>query len=92
MSLRYPEQRDPGKAGRGVVVALNAFLGFVSYFIMGWVSLVVMRIWVLPVLMGISIVVAILGKWRGFILGMVIGVGLTLLAWGLCLTVFRIHV
>ena len=81
-----PEPLDPTEP-RGTV-ALRAFLGFLAYLFVGWLSLMARMGFTLVLgLIVAAIVLAVQGKWRGFALGVFLGIGLTLLAVGACFAI-----
>lgn len=88
--IRPPEQTPEPKSS-GATIAGRAALGFLTYLLVGWLSLSLRSSSpALIVLLVIgAIVLAVMGKWRGFALGVFIGVGLTLLLIGICLATFK---
>lgn len=87
-----PPEQTPEPKSSGATIAGRAVLGFITYLLVGWLSLSIRSSSpVLIVLLVIgAIVLAVTGKWRGFALGIFIGVGLTLLLVGICLATFKI--
>ena len=82
-----PPLIPPPEEPRGEM-AVRALFGFLAYVLVGWMSLQarVGLTLVLALIVG-AIVLAVQGKWRGFALGVFIGVGLTLLAIGACFAI-----
>jgi hypothetical protein len=77
-----PGPKDP----RPGLVAFRAALGFLTYLLVGGISLSMTRgspVFIV-LLVGLAIVLALTRTWRGFALGVFIGVGLTLLLIGAC--------
>ena len=72
------------------IIALRALLGLLVYVGVGWLSLAFGRgnFTLLVLLVIIAIVMAITRTGRGFPLGVLIGVGLTLLGVGACFLLF----
>lgn len=87
-----PPEPPPKPRDSGLTIAGRAVLGFLAYVLVGWISLSLRFRSVGPVvlLVIIALGLAVAGKWRGFALGVFLGVGLTLLLVGLCLASFRI--
>ena len=72
------------------IIALRALLGLLVYVGVGWLSLAFRRAGLSPLvlLVIIAIIMAITRTGRGFPLGVLIGVGLTLLGVGACFLLF----
>lgn len=85
-----PAAPDAPRDSSGLI-ALRALLGFMAFILSGWLSVMVLRQpLALPILVVlIAIVFAVQGKWRGFALGVAIGVGTVFLLVGLCFAAFN---
>jgi len=82
-----PPPIPPPAESRGEVAG-RALFGFLAYVLVGWMSLQTrMGLTLILGLVVAAIVLAVQGKWRGFALGVFIGVGLTLLAIGACFAI-----
>ena len=81
-----PTPATPTNSGR---VAFRAVIGFLTYVGVGWLSLAASGgVSLLVLLLIAAIFMATKGLWRGFALGVLIGVGLTLPLVGACFAFF----
>ena len=73
-------------------IALRAVLGFATFALSAGLPLALRRESIaFPILVVlVAIVLAIQRKWRGFALGVFLGVGVVLLLVGLCIATFKI--